>query len=62
MHKPAERGAEWNGSFFQLLRMRNFRLLWGAGALLALLCLAVIFRREIRSMKMPANSSSLGDQ
>ena len=34
----------------------------GAGALLALLCLAVIFRREVRSMRMPEGASSLGDQ
>ncbi len=34
----------------------------GAGALLALLCLAVIFRREVRSMRMLDGASSLGDQ
>lgn len=35
MYKPKESGRQWSGSFFQLLRMRNFRLLWGAGALSA---------------------------
>ena len=36
MRKPPESGAQWGGSFLQLLRMRNFRLLWGAGALSAI--------------------------
>ncbi len=36
MHKPKESGAQWKGSYLQLLRMRNFRLLWGAGGLSAI--------------------------
>lgn len=145
MRKPTASGVQQNGSLLQLLRMRNFRLLWGAGglsaigdqfdliafpwlvllitgdplavgaviavggiptvvfmllggslsllmisavgltplshtvsgallklslewvfvgagALLALLCLTVIFRREIRSMRMLDGASSLSDQ
>ena len=36
MRTPTESGAQWSGSFLQLLRMRNFRLLWGAGGLSAI--------------------------
>ena len=36
MSKPTESGAQSNGSFLQLLRERNFRLLWGAGGLSAI--------------------------
>ena len=31
-----EQSAEQNDSFWHLLRLRNFRLLWGAGALSAI--------------------------
>ena len=36
MRNPTEPVAHQKGSFRQLLRMRNFRLLWGAGALSAI--------------------------
>ncbi len=36
MRQPAQSGPQLNGSFRQLLRIRNFRLLWGAGALSAI--------------------------
>ncbi len=36
MRKPTEPTAQQKGSFRRLLRMRNFRLLWGAGALSAI--------------------------